>query len=152
MKMLLLYFGGSFLLHLLWENAQMPLFEGYGSFTEHFWICLVATATGDMIFMAVIYLSLALAHNNVLWVSDPKSYRYHATWVLPVIVGTLLAVSYELWAVMHKAHWYEYGSMPIIPIVEVGLTPVLQMIVVPLVTLLLCRWLLKRQETAKKDI
>lgn len=148
MTMLLWYFGGNFFLHLLWENAQMPLFEGYGSFTEHFWICLVATATGDMIFMAVIYLSLALAHNNVLWVSDPKSYRYPATWVLPMIVGTLLAVSYELWAVMHKAHWYEYGSMPIIPIVEIGLTPVLQMVVVPLAVLIVCRWQLERSRTA----
>lgn len=136
MGMLLLYFGSSFVLHLLWENIQMPLYQGNLPFLEHFPICLWATATGDMFFMGVIYLIVATVHRNVWWVQDLEAYAHPATWLLPIVIGALLAVSFELWAV-YVAHRFAYGSMPLIPIVQVGLTPVLQMIVVPLVTLAL---------------
>lgn len=134
------FWVGSFLLHLGWEVAQMPLFErAHDSFWEGFKMCLFATATGDMLFMLTLYLTVAVVHRDLRWVADRTAYNHPATWVVPAVVGTLIAVSFELWAVHAVSRW-EYGSMPIIPVLGVGLTPVLQMIAVPLFVLTICRW------------
>jgi hypothetical protein len=137
-KSLLLFFGASFLLHLLWENLQAPLFEGFVSSKTHFLVCLYATATGDMIFMALIYVSLVCVHKNLWWILRKESYSHIATWVLPIIIGGLLAMSYELWAIYVEHRW-EYGDMPLIPHLGVGIFPILQMIFIPLGTLKICQ-------------
>lgn len=134
------YFGSSFVMHLLWENAQMPLFEsGDNSFWDNFLMCLSATATGDMIFMLTLYLTVAACHRNIWWVCDHSSYAHPATWIVPVVVGVLLAVSFELWAV-HAVRRWQYSSMPEVPIIRVGVTPILQMIIVPTAATALCCW------------
>lgn len=129
------FFGSSFVLHLLWENLQAPLYSCYQSFWQCFWICLYATATGDMIFMLTIYAALAVIHRDWQWVRDPGAYRHPATWILAVGIGLILAVSFELWAV-HVAHRWQYTEfMLIVPFVQIGLTPVLQMIIIPLLAI-----------------
>ena len=128
------FFALSFILHLLWENLQAPLFEGYHSFSQHFPMCLFATATGDMLFMLIIYLVLAMVHKNVWWMSEEKVYHSAATWILPVLIGSLIGISFELWAVYVDHRWI-YGAMPMIPLIKVGLTPVLQMGLIPLVVI-----------------
>lgn len=137
------FFLISFLLHLTWENLQAPLFQAYESFAQHFPICFYATITGDMIFMAIIYLVIALGNRDKYWISNPKSYRHLATWILPVIVGVLIAISFELWAIYVVERW-SYDAMPLIPILNIGLTPVLQMIFVPLLTIYLSSIYLKK--------
>ena len=138
MRSFIAYWAASFVAHLVWENAQMPLFEAAGSWRENFAMCLFATATGDMLFMLTLYLTLVVTHRDLCWVGNREAYRHPATWVLPVLVGVLLAVSFELWAVYAVGRW-KYGSMPVIPVLGVGLTPALQMIVVPLLTLAFSR-------------
>lgn len=134
------YFGSSFLMHFAWEHLQMPLFDlPPMSSLEAIWLCLFATATGDMLFMLLIYASIAAAHRNWYWMSNPHAYRAPATWVLPLIVGALLAISYELWAVYAEGKW-KYGTMPLVPVLRVGIAPLLQMIVIPLVAIALCGW------------
>ncbi|MBI2523987.1 hypothetical protein HY464_01125 [Candidatus Peregrinibacteria bacterium] len=128
------FFGSSFLLNLLWENLQAPLYEGYLSFAQHFPICLRATF-GDMVFMAVIYGTLAVVYRDIWWMANPRTYRHPATWTLTILTGTLLAVIFELWAVHVAQRWQYTGAMPLIPVVEVGLVPVLQMLLIPLAIL-----------------
>lgn len=129
----ILFFGSSFLLHLLWENLQAPLYQGYISFAQHFWICLRATLSGDMLFMLIIYAILALVHRNFFWPSDRTVYRRPITWIIALLVGTILAVSFEWWAL--SMHRWVYGTMPIV--LGIGIFPILQMIIVPLMTLMM---------------
>ena len=136
-----LYFGSSFVMHLIWENAQMPLFEtGDASLWDVFAMCLFATATGDMLFMLTLYLTVAVIHKKLWWLSDRAVYSHPATWVVPLLIGVLLAVSFELWAV-HAVQRWQYSSMPLVPIIHVGVTPVLQMMLIPLAATGLCYWL-----------
>lgn len=45
LKLLVTFFGSSFLMHLVWENAQMPLYKADDvSVWESFEMCLFATA------------------------------------------------------------------------------------------------------------
>ncbi|GAA4469765.1 hypothetical protein [Novipirellula rosea] len=144
MKQFLVYFASSFILHLIWENAQMPLFEsGDASLWDNFKMCLWATATDDMFFMLTLYLTVALIHKNIWWICDRSTFIQPATWIVPVMIGVLLAVSFELWAVHATGRWI-YSSMPMIPVIKVGLTPVLQMTLIPLAAIASGMWSLSR--------
>lgn len=129
-----LFFGGSFLLHLLWENLQAPLYEGYTSFVQHFGICLKA-AFGDMVFMGILYGALALFYQDPLWLGNRSVYAYPSTWIVTIMTGFILAVGFELWAL--STHRWEYGAMP--TVFGIGIFPVLQMIAIPLITLPISR-------------
>lgn len=143
-----LFFVSSFLLHLLWENLQAPLYEGFESFGQHFWICFWGTR-GDLLMMLAIYAALAVVHRDLFWVADRSSYAHPATWILAPLIGALLAVNSELRAVYVNHLWEYTEAMPLLPVVRVGLTPLLQMIVVPLLTLFLCNLfgLCRQEET-----
>lgn len=139
-KAVWVYFGASFLLHLAWELLQSPLFANHGSGWESFKSCVFATATGDMLFTLVIYLSIAAAFADLRWVSAQGWFSHPAPWTLSAIVGILLGLAFELWAVHVDKRW-TYGGMPIIPVLGVGVTPILQMMLVPACTLLIsCRY------------
>ncbi|HAI98319.1 TPA: hypothetical protein DCL30_02100 [Candidatus Peribacteria bacterium] len=125
----LIFLGASFILNLFWENLQAPLYAGFTSFHEHFWICFKA-AGGDLLFMLVIYAALAIIHRDPFWISNRQTYAHPATWIITPLIGALLAVAFELWAV-YVAHRWQYAAMPLIPVVATGLLPVLQMIVIP---------------------
>jgi len=131
-----IFFGGNFLLHLLWENAQAPLYAGFESFRQHFWMCLEATK-GDFFFMLTIYVALAVIHRNIFWVADRSAYAHPATWIITPLIGFLLALSSELRAVYVTEQWQYAKMMPLLPILRVGLTPVLQMLLIPLAVLFL---------------
>ena len=130
------FFGGSFVLHLLWENLQAPLYEGFTSFRQHFWICFKAT-WGDLLFMLLIYAALAVLHRDMFWIADRSAYSNPATWIISVLIGALLAVSFEFWAVYVDHRWQYTEAMPLIPVLHIGLTPVLQMLLIPLAVLFL---------------
>lgn len=130
-----LFLALSFLLHLLWENLQAPLYEGYTSFAQHFGICLKA-AFGDMIFMGILYGVLALLHRDLLWIANPSVYAYPSTWIVMALMGFLLAVSFEFWAL--STHRWAYGVMP--TVLGIGIFPVAQMIIIPLITLSISRF------------
>ena len=144
-RMVVVYLGASFLLHLAWENAQLPLFESKGlSAWDAFRMCLVATATGDMLFMALIYGAVAVAHARLTWIAERLLYSHPATWVFPMLIGVLLAVSFELWAIYAVERWAYAAAMPLVPVLRVGITPLLQMILIPVGVILLCRHVLDR--------
>jgi hypothetical protein len=126
-----IFFGSSFVLHLLWENLQAPLYAGFQSSAQQFWICFKAT-WGDLLFMACIYVALAIIHRDPFWVADRAAYALPATWIIALLVGGLLAVNLELWAVHVDHRWQYTETMPLIPVLRIGLTPVLQMMVIPL--------------------
>lgn len=129
------FIGGSFFLHLLWENLQAPLYAGFTSFRDHFWICFKA-AWGDLFFMALIYVALVAVHRDPYWIANRAAYSHPSTWIVALLIGTVLAVGFELWAVYVDHRWQYAEAMPLIPTLQIGLIPVLQMLVIPLVILL----------------
>jgi hypothetical protein len=137
----LAFFGGSFVMHFAWELAQMPLFKSANASTyENVQMCLFATATGDMLFMLTLYLTAAVIHRDCCWLTDRAVYSHPATWSVLILVGMLLAVSFELWSV-HAVRRWEYGSsMPLVPFIRVGVTPILQMVLIPPASIAICRF------------
>ena len=97
-----------------------------------------------MLFMAILYAAMAVVHRDLRWSRRAVVYRHPATWTVPALVGGLLAATYELWAVHVIGRWAYAEAMP--TVFAVGLSPLLQMIVVPLLVVETCRHLLVARE------
>ncbi len=109
MKKWLILFVGAFLLNALWENLHSIFYTKYrgGSITE---FILLRAALVDAFY--ILFLALAAR-----WFQKP--------WMM-VIGGFLLAVGIEVWA-LGTSRWAYASSMPLLPILDVGLLPVLQL-------------------------
>ena len=125
------------LLHLPWEFWQVPFFEGMAS-APHWAAVKVCTraAAGDALIAVLAFLVVAAGARSRGWILRP-SWRTVAAYVA---VG--LAVTAVIERVSTAWGRWTYGeAMPIVPVLEVGLLPVLQWVVLPLLTI----WFVRRQ-------
>ena len=110
----------AYFLNLVWENAQAPLYQG----DVNFWRCAVASL-GDVAMIGIVYLAVALIFRNSNWIS-----QFDLKHVFPTLsIGFLVAVGVEKWG-LYTGRW-EYAEMPIWPLLNVGLLPILQMLIIP---------------------
>jgi hypothetical protein len=108
----------AFLTHLVWENAQARLFfAGYQSFFQHFPACLSGTI-GDVV---ITFLVLGI----VLLLKKEKP-RTAADFLVLAVIGLVVAVAIEQHALL-VGTWGYMPAMPIVPILNIGLIPILQM-------------------------
>lgn len=117
----------SFLSNLVWEILQPSLFKGYDGFWQHFGKCVFATI-GDMVFITSLYIFFTFLFKDFFWIrnlSPGKAFLIIVTGALSAVVFEKIAVSLGMW---------EYGDMPLIPGVDVGLLPVLQFTILPMVS------------------
>ncbi|HYF05752.1 MAG TPA: hypothetical protein VEA59_06305 [Patescibacteria group bacterium] len=117
----------AFLLNLVWENAQAPLYQGYSSFWQHLPICTLG-ALGDVVIILVLYTLLALMHWNPAWIVNTS--KSDLVWLM--IFGVILAISIE-WYALGTNRWQYTSAMPLVPLFKAGLLPVLQMVLLPAV-------------------
>ncbi|HEY7610863.1 MAG TPA: hypothetical protein VIF14_16665 [Alphaproteobacteria bacterium] len=118
--------GAAFALNWIWENAQAPLYRGYAGFAREVWMCTVATS-GDVAIVAAIFAAVALAWRDSAWhrrVSLGQA-------LVAMIVGIGIAIAIEHRALV-DGRW-AYGAMPLVPFTSIGLLPVLQMAILPVV-------------------
>ena len=108
-----LIFGISFFLNLVWENLHSLLYAHYqgGEITE--FILLRATLSD------AIYI-LLLASPFILY---PKLKSYN--WLI-IPLGICLSIAIE-WYALGTGRWAYGEHMPMIPFLNVGLTPAIQL-------------------------
>ena len=111
----------AFVLHIVWENAQAPLFLGYVSFIQHFPMCVWGTL-GDVALTLIVYILVALLKNDVAWIARLNTKDIIAL----AVIGFVVAVGIEQRALLF-GRWTYADVMPVIPYIRVGLTPILQM-------------------------
>jgi hypothetical protein len=111
----------SFVLHIVWENVQAPLYQGYVSFFQHFSPCMLGTV-GDISLTIFVYLAVALLKNNIYWITGLNKKDI----LVLTVVGFFAAVQIEQQALLF-GQWGYASSMPLVPYFGAGLTPVLQM-------------------------
>ncbi|MBF9252181.1 hypothetical protein I2I11_02640 [Pontibacter sp. 172403-2] len=114
-----------FLLNLIWENAQAPFYRGYNGFFAHFWICFIA-AVVDALVLLLLYLLFAVLSHSLYWPLKAKLWQYG----LLAFSGGLLALWFEKWA-LAKEQWSYTTAMPLVPVLDVGLLPLLQLMLLP---------------------
>ena len=116
----------------------MPLYKGSFYSIEQMAFCALASVA-DAIMVLLLYFGVALIFKNPLWVQRFK-WQHIAIVILIGGAGAVLAEMRHL----SLGSWAYADSMPIIPIVNVGMSPVLQFIVLPLLIYFLSFVLLKK--------
>lgn len=129
-KVSLFILGVAFFLNAIWEMAQMPAYAaGTESVSKRVVFCLVS-AVADAIYVLLLYWTVRLITGRAEWFSSLNP-KYIVT---IVTVGFLAAVIIELLN-LKLGVWRYSRSMPIIPIVGIGLWPALQLMIVPILVL-----------------
>jgi hypothetical protein len=128
------------LLNFPWEVLQAPLFDGMAAapHSDVIGACLQATL-GDAVIMLLAHASVVVITRRRRWVLAP-SWREVAGFVA---VGVAITATIESLAT--RGHWaqtWAYSSaMPVIPGIEMGVSPLLQWVVLPPIVL----WFARRQ-------
>lgn len=115
----------AFLLNFAWELIQMPLYERSSFSMDHVVFCALGSVA-DAIMVLLLYFGLAFIFNNPLWIEHLKWQRI----VLAILIGGTGAILGEI-RHLSLGSWAYADSMPIIPVVNVGISPVLQFMTLP---------------------
>jgi hypothetical protein len=120
----------SFSLNFLWELLQGPLYEGFKYDWQHISFCALASIA-DMLMVLILFFAFALIYRNVYWVTDLDYEK-----IVPLIlIGSVGAIFGEIW---HLAHgdWSYAEAMPLVPLIEIGIFPLLQFALLPYIIFL----------------
>lgn len=131
----------SFLLHYIWEFWQVPFYAGMPG-QEH-WSAIQACSravAGDVAIALASFGATAAILGSRRWMLAPRPMAA----VLFISIGLAITIVLELLATRVWGRWTYADSMPIVPLIGVGLLPVLQWIVVPLLVM----WFVRRQRPA----
>jgi uncharacterized membrane protein len=109
-----------------WEMLQMPGYQemAYGSWSETAWMCFRASL-GDGLITVIVY-SLTVLVRRALY--KENSMMRMQTFASLAILGAIVAVVIEKLA-LSVGRWSYSNVMPVMPILEVGLLPLLQLII-----------------------
>ena len=122
----------SFVLHFVWEFIQVPFFAGLP--TADHWaaikVCTRATA-GDVGFALIAFWTTAAVARSRRWITSPRVREV----TVFLAVGVALTVAAEFHAAEIAERWAYADTMPTVPVIGTGLTPLLQWIVVPLLVI-----------------
>jgi hypothetical protein len=115
----------AFFFNVAWEILQIPLFKGGVYEWQHILFCVLASVA-DIIMVLLIYFGFALIYKNALWVKNLNTKRI----ILLILTGGAGAVLAEVWQ-LSIGTWSYASAMPLIPVINVGLSPVLQFMILP---------------------
>lgn len=113
-------------LNYVWEIAQSPLFAGMDNLGNMWWHCLVASL-GDGVIVLIIHVAGWCVFRRSDWFMHPGVTGYSVM----LVTGVIVAVVVE-WVAVHAIHRWTYTTrMPLIPGTDIGLVPILQMLILP---------------------
>ena len=115
--------------HLAWEFAHMPLYTIWeqGSTAEIVFAAL--HCTGGDVLIATSTLTIALLLFGTDWPESAAARRNVIT--LTVTIGVGYTVFSEWLNIVIREAWAYSDLMPVIPILETGLSPLAQWLVIP---------------------
>lgn len=124
------------LVNFPWEVGQIVFYDFSGSFIDAALHCFIPSL-GDGIILIIIYLAGLLVFRRLDWADMPGP----KTYAVMLAAGFTVAIAVEWLGMVALGRW-EYNSlMPTLPILNLGLLPILQMLLLPpLIFYLVARW------------
>lgn len=131
-RLLLLFSLNSFFVHFVWEMLQIPFYEAMvdASHGTAVWACTKATF-GDVAIAVTAYLGAAFVGGSFGWLRQ-LSARPMAVYFA---IGLGITVVFEFLATEVLGRWAYSELMPTLPVLNTGLTPILQWVIVPAIVL-----------------
>lgn len=114
------------LFNYLWELAQSPLYVGMGSWDQVWWHCLLASL-GDGLLVLLMFAAGWMVLHRQDWFVSPGVRGY----AVMLATGLVMSVSIEWIAVHMVGRWAYTERMPLVLGLGVGLSPILQMLILP---------------------
>ncbi len=133
--MLLSLFGVSVALNVPWEIGQAFLYMDMDYSPAMVWHCFVASL-GDGLLVLVVYLVGWICLKRADWFRSPGWKRF----AIFVPAGLTIGILVEWIAVHMLGRWAYTKQMPIIPGLDVGAVPIVQMVLLPLFAFLIVSW------------
>lgn len=117
----------SLLLHFAWESWHVRFYSGYENLSPYLPLALWASIA-DVFYVLGAVLFVSLFKEGIGWLAKPKRADLFGL----ATTGFFIAIFVEYKAMIFEK-WHYLETMPIIPWLEVGLSPILQMtILLPL--------------------
>lgn len=114
--------------HLLWEGAHIPLYTIWVDGTWGEIVFAVVHCTGGDLLIAMSSLLLALFFfGNDAWPHE----RIYPVFLALLAFGLGYTIFSEWLNIVVREAWAYREMMPVIPIIDAGLTPMLQWLVIP---------------------
>lgn len=129
-----IYLGVAAIAHLAWETLQLPLYTLWTSAPRsEIVFALVHCTVGDLMIAASSLIAAILVGR--FWSWPRKGWKQAA--LLTIIFGLSYTAFSEWFNVYVRNAWAYSASMPIVRIggIELGLSPLLQWLIVPLIAL-----------------
>jgi hypothetical protein len=128
----------TFLLNLVWELAQVPLFAGMPT-ADHWRAILVCgrATLGDVVIALIAFWGVAAVARSRSWVVRPTVRQA----VGFAAIGAVITIVMERLATQVLHRWAYAATMPVVPILDIGLSPLLQWLLLPPLVL----WFVRRQ-------
>ena len=130
----------SFLLNFAWELLQLPLYKNAAYNIEHIAFCALASIA-DVLMVLLLYFSFAFIFKDAFWIQDLQFKRV----LLLIILGGVGAVLFEMRHLL-LGSWAYDKSMPILPFVSVGITPVVQFMILPVLIYFISLRFIRKQK------
>ncbi|MEO5659409.1 MAG: hypothetical protein ABIQ90_06375 [Polaromonas sp.] len=116
----------SVVLNYFWEIAQGFLFVGMESWKNIWWHCFVASL-GDGLIVWAIHAAGWRFFRRADWFMSAQLKVYGVM----LMSGLIIAVAVEWLAVHLLQRWTYTAKMPVLPGVNIGIVPLLQMLILP---------------------
>lgn len=128
--------GFGLLTHFAWEMLQVPWFAGMveASHGAVVWLCIQATG-GDLVILVAGFWLASLVAGHRDWLVAGA--RLPA--LIVVLSGVTVTLIFEWLATGPLDRWTYADAMPVVPLVGVGLAPLLQWLLLPPLILWLAR-------------
>jgi hypothetical protein len=125
-RALALIFAVAVMVNYIWVLAQAPFYVGLEYSPAMFWHCFVASL-GDGVMVLLIVSAGWLTSKGSDWFVRPGLVGY----IVMTLSGFFLAVLVE-WVAVHILNRWQYAEdMPRLPSIDIGLTPIAQMLILP---------------------
>lgn len=148
-RLLLLFSVNSFFVHFAWEMLQIPLYQEMTELPHGagVWTCTKATI-GDVAIAVAAYLAAAWTGRTFFWFCRPP------VWPTAVYFATGLSITvvFEFFATVVLQRWDYSDLMPTLPLLNTGMSPLLQWVIVPAVVLAGTRLMFLGLDTSKPPL
>ncbi len=145
-KIFIIYLIGVFIFNFIWEMSQVIFYKPHFSGTLDLILVHLRATVGDAILSLIIYALMSLIVRDTRWILKSTVWSF----ILISFFGFIFAVAIEKYALL-TGRWEYSELMFIVPIIKVGLSPVLQLtILTPLVTFITRKIILEHSIEKKK--
>jgi hypothetical protein len=130
----MVYLAVTFVLHLVWEVVQLPLYTIWRTGTAREIGFAVVHCTGGDLMIATLSLGGALLlAGHIVWTIEQRQQIA----CLTVIFGLAYTIFSEWLNTAVRPYWAYSDLMPTVPVLGTGMSPLLQWLVVPSIALYL---------------